>query len=203
MRRSFGHGCETAGHKTGRRSVVNMKKIYIKEEYCIGCRLCEIHCLVQHSNSKNIIRVYKGEYPKPVPRILIEEKGCLSFALQCRHCEDAPCVSICPTQALEKSYAEGPVLIKVERCIGCKFCIAVCPFGVITLNREGKAALKCDLCVERLEEGQEPACVEACHTGALRFGEVSEEVRRTREKAAKRMVTSKKQADKIQSESGS
>ena len=63
-----------------------MKKIAIHEEYCMGCRLCEIHCLVQHSKSKEIIKAYKGEYPKAQPRLVVEEKGYQSFALQCRHC---------------------------------------------------------------------------------------------------------------------
>ena len=59
-----------------------MKRIYAKEEYCIGCRLCEVHCLVQHSRSKKIIRVFREEMPDAVPRILVEEKGAVSFAVQ-------------------------------------------------------------------------------------------------------------------------
>ena len=51
-----------------------VKRIYIREEYCMGCRLCEVHCLVQHSKSKDIIKVYKGKEPKPVPGIIVEEK---------------------------------------------------------------------------------------------------------------------------------
>ena len=180
-----------------------MKKgnIWVEVSKCLACRSCEFACAVAHSQSKTVHGAIR-ESPLPEARVCLVAVEELAIPLQCRHCEDAPCVSICPTKALEKSYAEGPVLIKGERCIGCKFCIAVCPFGVITLSRQGKAALKCDLCIERLEEGQEPACVEACQTGALRFGEVSEEVRRNREDAARRLVSSREKAEKIKSESG-
>jgi len=178
------------------------KMITVDGKRCLACKACEIECALAHTRAGSLAEALQAGTPLQ-PRVHVEPIGEFGMPLQCRHCEDAPCVSICPTNALEKSYAEGPVLIDVERCIGCKFCIAVCPFGVITLNREGKAALKCDLCIERLEEGQEPACVEACQTGALRFGEVSEEVRRNREKAARRLVSSVEKADKIESESGS
>jgi len=93
--------------------------------------------------------------------------------LQCRHCEDAPCVAVCPTGALHREDEEGPVLIDSELCVGCKMCVVVCPFGVITMSRD-KAIIKCDLCIDRLEQGQEPACVAACPTGALRLEEAAE-----------------------------
>ena len=173
--------------------------IWVEVSKCLACKSCEFACAVAHSKSKTVHGAIREE-PLPESRVSLVAVQELAIPLQCRQCEDAPCVSICPTKALEKSYAEGPVLIDVERCIGCKFCIAVCPFGVITLSRDGKAALKCDLCVERLQEGQEPACVEACQTGALRFGEVAEVVARTRREAAQRLVTSAEQAGKIESE---
>jgi ferredoxin len=69
-----------------------MKRIYVNEEYCIACRLCEVHCLVQHSQSKKIIKAYKEEAPQLMPRLVFEEEGPLSFAMPCRHCADAPCL---------------------------------------------------------------------------------------------------------------
>lgn len=180
-----------------------MKKgsIWVDVSKCLACGSCEFACAVAHSQSKTVHGAIR-EYPLPESRVNLVAIEDLAIPLQCRHCEDAPCVSICPTKALTKTEAEGPVLIDVDRCIGCKFCIAVCPFGVITLNREGKVALKCDLCIERLEEGSEPACVEACQTGALHFGEVAEFVRDRRHEAAQRLVTSAERTEKIKSESG-
>jgi carbon-monoxide dehydrogenase iron sulfur subunit len=140
---------------------------------CMACHSCEIACAVAHSVSK-VLHEAIGEEPRPMPRVSVEAAGDSSVPLQCRHCEDAPCVAICPTNALEKLGPNLPVIVEEERCIGCKFCLMVCPFGVITLRRDGKVALKCDLCVERLAEGEGPACVSACPTGALQFVGVDE-----------------------------
>jgi len=145
-----------------------MKKIVIREEYCMGCRLCEIHCLVQHSKSKEIIKAYKGEYPKPLSRLLVEEQEYLSFALQCRHCEDAPCLEACMTGAMHRNEQTGAVICDEDKCVGCWMCIMVCPFGVISRNTEGKkAASKCDLCLGE----KTPVCVQHCPNEAIVFEE--------------------------------
>ena len=166
---------------------------------CLACGGCEFACAVAHSQSKTVHGAIR-EDPLPESRVHLVAVDDLAIPLQCRHCEDAPCVSICPTKALTKTEVEGPVLIDVDKCIGCKFCVAICPFGVITLPREGKVVLKCDLCIERLKEGVEPACVEACPSGALRFGEVAELVHDRRHKAAERLVARAEQAQKVVSE---
>jgi carbon-monoxide dehydrogenase iron sulfur subunit len=140
-----------------------MKKICIREQYCMGCRLCEIHCAVQHSKSKDLIKAYRGEYPKPISRILVEEKGYLSFAIQCRHCEDAPCISACITGAMRRDQTTGAVLCDEEKCVGCWMCIMVCPFGVIMRGEGKRVVSKCDLCLGE----EEPVCVKNCPNEAL------------------------------------
>lgn len=80
------------------------------------------------------------------------------------------------------------MLIDRDRCIGCKFCVAVCPFGVIYMMRDGRAVVKCDLCIERTKADQEPACVEACPTGALRFVEEEELAAVKRRRTAEELV---------------
>lgn len=144
-----------------------MKRVFAKEEVCIGCRLCEIHCLVQHSRSKKIIKAFKEE-PRAVPRILVEEKGAVSFALQCRHCEEAPCVEACLTGAMSKDENTGAVLCNEEKCVGCWTCIMVCPFGAIRRGHQGKVASKCDLC----PDAEVPACVANCPNEALTYVEI-------------------------------
>jgi carbon-monoxide dehydrogenase iron sulfur subunit len=145
-----------------------MKRIHVHEEHCIGCRLCEIHCLVQHSKSRKILKAFKEEFPRAVARILVEEQGYLSFALQCRHCEEAPCLEACITGAMQRDKSTGAVLCDEERCVGCWMCIMVCPFGVIKRDLESKkVASKCDLCL-----GEEvPVCVQNCPNEALTFEE--------------------------------
>lgn len=147
-----------------------MKKgtIVIDASKCVACRTCELSCAVAHSKSKDL---RKAMHEKPVssPRIKVESTGNFVVPLQCRHCEDAPCVRVCPTKAISREDVESPVLIDNERCIGCKWCILVCPFGVINMDKNGKFVIKCDLCVERLKKGEKPACVVNCPTRAIKF----------------------------------
>jgi len=147
---------------------IPMKRIIVNEEYCIGCRLCEVYCLTQHSQSKKIIKAFKEEIPRALARVVVEEEGPLSFAMQCRHCEDAPCVAACITGAMHYDERTGAVLCDEERCVGCWTCIMVCPFGAVLRNTAGrKVASKCDLCFGE----QMPVCVAHCPNEALVYGE--------------------------------
>ncbi|MFH1594273.1 MAG: 4Fe-4S dicluster domain-containing protein [Candidatus Omnitrophota bacterium] len=163
-----------------------MKKgiIIVDPKRCVACRTCELQCAVAHSKSKDLNKAIYEE-PRSKSRVKVESCQDLVVPLQCRHCEDAPCVKICPTKALEKFEVEGPVLIDDKRCIGCKWCVVVCPFGVINMDKSGKAIIKCDLCFERLKNGERPVCCAACPTGALQF-KTMEEV--TREKKREYLV---------------
>jgi len=89
--------------------------------------------------------------------------------LHCLHCEDAPCVLVCPTEAMTKLGPGEPVICNGERCIGCSLCVLACPYGVLRLDRLGRKVLKCDLCMDRLGRGLEPACAEACPSLAIQF----------------------------------
>lgn len=147
--------------------------ILIDPKKCLACRTCELECAIAHSKSKNLEKAI-CEDPLPETRVKVEAAGDLAVPLQCRHCEDAPCVNICPTKAIVKSEAEGPVLIKDELCIGCKWCVLVCPFGVIRMSRGSAAVTKCDLCFERLKKNKLPACVVACPSKAMQFKSIEE-----------------------------
>ncbi len=154
--------------------------LVIHVERCVGCKRCKIECAVAHSASKELATAM-DETPRPQSRVTVEPIDKYSAPLQCRHCEDAPCVAVCPSGALKKNAPGYPVLFKRELCIGCKQCVMACPFGVVTVDRGGKHVLKCDLCVDRLKVGQRPACAEACHTGALRYQDLDD---MTKEKRA-------------------
>lgn len=95
---------------------------------------------------------------------------------QCMHCLNAACVSACPAAAMYSS-DQGPVVYRPNRCLGCRYCELACPFGVPRFdwdNGLNPMISKCWLCYQRLQEGQKPACVEACPTGTLRFGQREE-----------------------------
>lgn len=140
-----------------------MRRIYAKEDVCIGCHLCEVHCQVEHSKSKNIIKTFKKEVPPP-PRIRVEESGPASFALQCRHCEEPYCAYGCIAGAIYRDELTGEVVQDPEKCVGCWTCVLVCTKGAIRPDlRTPRRAAKCDLCPGR----DTPACVEMCPNGAL------------------------------------
>ncbi len=146
--------------------VVDVKK-------CLGCHSCELGCAVEHSESKELLASI-FERPLPQSRVTVEHSKGTSLPLQCRHCEDPPCIKVCPTEAIIKKDVGEAVLIDEALCIGCKVCILVCPFGAVTLSTDDKAILKCDLCQERLSVGDVPACVSSCPTRALEFVSVEE-----------------------------
>jgi anaerobic carbon-monoxide dehydrogenase iron sulfur subunit len=135
---------------------------------CMGCHSCELACAVAHSKSKELVEAFNEE-KTPYSRLILEMDEGDVIPFHCRHCEDAPCISVCPTNAMSRTDAESPVTLVDEKCIGCTACLLVCPFGVIQKKTEGDKLAKCDLCIERLEAGKEPACTEACPTGAIRF----------------------------------
>ncbi len=147
------------------------KQVLIDYAKCIGCKHCEIACALEHSGSKELFSAIL-EDPPPVKRIFVDVSSDLAtFPSKCRHCELPFCVSVCPTGAMKKEET-GLVLVDESLCIGCGMCGMACPFGVIIYapRKEGKrVSLKCDGCLQRISEGNVPACVEACKTGALSF----------------------------------
>lgn len=143
-----------------------MKKVYAKEDVCIGCRLCEIACIVEHSISKDIIRAFKQEEKGPA-RNVVEECGPVSFSVNCRHCDEPPCVQVCISGAIVKDPASGIVKHIPKKCVGCWSCVMACPYGVIKRDTNQGKVIKCDLCPDR----DLPACVSACPNEALLYEE--------------------------------
>lgn len=128
---------------------------------CIGCRTCEVACVVSHQHDRSCSTVSATQF---APRIRVVKSGELSTATLCRQCEDAPCANVCPQGAIRRENAVWRV--DQRRCIGCKSCMVACPYGAMTvmMTDDGVQALKCDLC-SHSEDG--PACVAACPTQAL------------------------------------
>lgn len=159
------------------------KMIVVDEKRCMGCRTCVLECAMAHTETQSLAEAVASDTP-PQSRVHVEPLAEFGMPLQCRHCQDAPCVSVCPTEAITRLDEGELVLLDSKRCIGCRFCMLVCPFGVIDLTRDGKAMIKCDLCVQRTQAGELPACVAGCPTAALKFVELDDHLRRRRREVA-------------------
>ncbi len=149
---------------------------------CVGCNSCALACAeVNHQSTSDVppsaltpvSYTFVEEFPLAVRGDPSGDEAESRFVKrQCMHCLHAACVAACPAAAMHKS-AEGPVLYRPERCLGCRYCQAACPFGVPCFDWDNPLTpviSKCWFCHERLAEGDKPACVAACPTGALRFG---------------------------------
>ena len=163
--------------------------IVIDLDLCIGCNACTVACKAEHGTQRGMFwgKVLEHEVGK-TPRVTR-----LFLPVLCNHCENPPCKEVCPTRA---TYVDegGVVLVDYEKCIGCRACVAACPYMSRTyLDRERHyfpdtpiphrareqqslegAVQKCNLCVERLRRGEPPACVEACPTSCRVFGDLED-----------------------------
>lgn len=158
-----------------------MKTVFVNPERCIGCQQCQFACAVEHSQGKDPTFAWLED---PVPRTRIHVQAGpapgTSFPNRCRHCDPAPCLAVCPTAAIRRDDVNDLVLIDREACIACAMCALVCPFDVLTFYplpdgvEPRITAVKCDGCADRVSRGEQPACVEACKTDALVFGELNE-----------------------------
>jgi len=121
----------------------------------------------------NRVQSYEvGEYP---------DTEVVHFPKSCLHCEEPPCVPVCPTGASYKRKEDGIVLVDYDKCVGCRYCSWACPYGAREIDENQKVMKKCTLCVDRIydmsltEERRKPACVLACPTSARIFGDVHDE----------------------------
>ena len=137
------------------------------------------------------VKPFAEAFPEQTYGVFGERSGERNFLLLCNHCDNPPCVRVCPTQATFKREEDGIVMMDYHRCIGCRFCMAACPYGSRSFNfrdprpfikkinpdyptRQKGVVEKCNFCQERLNVGLMPACVEACKEGVLTFGDLSD-----------------------------
>lgn len=150
--------------------------IQVNAGRCTGCKSCEIACALAHSKTKELVAAAMGE-PEIQPRISVRKMGDLAVPVQCRHCEDAPCVKVCPNDALHRDASAQVVLHDPSKCQGTGACFEACPYGVLEEAPDGKVLTKCDLCTIEVSAGEKPACVLSCPTGALQLVDLDEEVK--------------------------
>ncbi|MDQ7074188.1 MAG: 4Fe-4S dicluster domain-containing protein [Gammaproteobacteria bacterium] len=156
---------------------------------CVGCHACVTSCKEWNTAGAAGPMTDQSAYDKDPTgtffnRVQTYEAGTfpetetIHFPKSCLHCEDPPCVPVCPTGASYKRKEDGIVLVDYDKCIGCKYCSWACPYGAREFDEEQKVMKKCTLCVDRIydlskpEEERLPACVMSCPTSARLFGDV-------------------------------
>jgi carbon-monoxide dehydrogenase iron sulfur subunit len=158
----------------------NNKILKIDYEKCTGCRLCELVCAVKHDRVSNPIR-------SRIRVIKWESEG-VYVPVSCQQCEDAPCVLGCPAKALSRNEDLGRVEVDYTKCIGCRTCVSVCPFGAMHFVAQDRKVIKCDLC-----DG-DPQCVRFCDVEAVRFVDTRDLGLEKGREAARRLQVAEKKA---------
>ncbi|ONI40279.1 hypothetical protein AN640_08830 [Candidatus Epulonipiscium fishelsonii] len=136
----------------------------LDQRYCIGCQGCETACQARNEAPIGIsLRTADSfEYKESAPFLTVS----------CSHCEEPACVATCPVKAITKNPENGIVKTDYAICIGCKACIAVCPYGAPKYSEDKKVSMKCDFCADRQAAGENPACIDGCPVKVLTFGEL-------------------------------
>ncbi len=147
-----------------------MKYLFIYPERCTGCRLCSLACSLSKFGECNP--------RKAAISVVRDEFEGFEFPVVCFQCQDAPCIAVCPQNALSND--EGFVKRNEDRCIGCRLCAVVCPFSAITTH--GKELIQCNLC-----DG-DPQCVKYCSTKAIEYAEETQQAMRRRKELLARVI---------------
>lgn len=193
------HGADQEAKGVRLGLVIDMRKLYGKPELmdkavtaCI-----KAHNIPEIDSSKNEIKwiwktPFENAFPEHSAYHLADKKKDNDYLVLCNHCDEPPCVRVCPTQATFKLEKNGIVAMDYHRCIGCRFCMMGCPYGARSFNwfdprphiknynpefatRTRGVVEKCNFCGERLAKGLEPACVEAVkEQGAIVFGDLND-----------------------------
>lgn len=163
----------TVNNRPSRSSNPNRYKqhgFHFNADNCIACHACESACseknnLPPHLAFRKVGYIEGGSYPDTVR---------LNISMACNHCEDPVCLKACPTRAYTKYAEYGAVLQDPNICFGCGYCTWVCPYNAPQLDPVNGQVEKCNMCVDRLEQGLKPACVAACLGNALDFGVIED-----------------------------
>ena len=161
------------------------KVLSIDYQKCTGCRTCEQVCAVKHDGVLNPMR-------SRIKIVKWEAEG-LYVPMSCNQCQDAPCLNVCPVKAISRDDDMGVVAVDYDVCIGCRSCVAVCPFGAMNFNVIDRQVFKCDLC-----DG-DPQCVRFCDIKAVDYVDAEEVPLDKKRQAAERISLAGKEAAALES----
>ena len=157
---------EGTGKETGPHwgMVVDLRK-------CIGCQACTVACIMENHVPEDSFRTHVSVYEVLEDR---KDPAMVMLPRLCNHCDNPPCVEVCPVGATYKQEGTGEVLVDASKCVGCAYCVQACPYDARFINHETQTADKCTFCFHRTSAGLLPACVETCVGGARNFGDLND-----------------------------
>lgn len=155
---------------------------HFDQRACTGCMTCQIACKDRHDlptgvRWRRVDEFADGGFTE-VDGAVVPHVRAWWLSLGCNHCQQPACLPVCPAGAISKRAEDGVVLLDQTRCIGCRRCLAACPYGAIQYDPDSRKAGKCDFCREDLRQGQTPACVGACPMRVLGHGRLEDLQRR-------------------------
>lgn len=154
-----------------------MLGFFFDQTACNGCKACQIACKDKHDLPVGVTWRRVVEYSGGTWASSGETHTPNVFAyytsISCNHCENAVCMQVCPTTAMTRR-EDGTVFVDQDKCVGCRYCEWACPYSAPQFNPETNHMSKCDLCADYRASGQDPACVAACPTRALDWGDIDE-----------------------------
>lgn len=165
--------------------------LVIDLDTCVGCHACAVNCKEWNTggygaalSDQNVSGEASGTWLNRIHMFEVQPPAApaqvVHFPKSCLHCDDAPCVTVCPTGASYKRTEDGIVLVNESDCIGCGLCAWACPYGAREMDEAEGVMKKCTLCVDRIynenipEEDRVPACVRTCPAGARHFGDLAD-----------------------------
>ncbi len=154
---------------------------YFDANACSGCKTCQVACKDRNDLPPGVLwrRVYEvtgGDWKKQGVA-WTQNLYAYNISLSCNHCEDPVCLKSCPAKAIARQ-SNGIVQIDATRCMGCRYCEWVCPYGAPQFDEKAGVMTKCNMCVDYVDQGRNPSCVDACPMRAMDFGDYDELVRK-------------------------
>ncbi len=152
---------------------------YVDQQYCTGCKACQIACkdkndLAVGVSWRRVVEYTGGSWSTDEKAETFSPNVFTYYtSIGCNHCEDPICVKVCPTQAMHKG-PDGVVTVDADKCVGCRYCEWACPYSAPQFDADAGVMTKCNFCSDYLAEGKDPACVAACPSRVLQYGEIDE-----------------------------
>lgn len=151
-----------------------MKVVFVELDRCLACRNCERVCSFQEGGG------FRRENSNIWVNIDLDDR--IIFTMTCLHCENAACLEICPTNAIQRDPQTRAVVVDETLCVGCKVCVSACPFGNMHFENQRNIAAKCNLC------NGDPKCVKNCMAEALHYGDINDLAKLKRKKVDKTLI---------------